>query len=100
MKFLDLIDTLSEDSAADLRRAVELGKWPDGSRLDTSQRQQCMQALIAYESKHLPEDQRSGFMPVKGCSSDKGKTEERVLNVAGSVLENSPAAPPSSNKGR
>ncbi len=45
-----------------IRRAVEIGKWPDGAALHSRQRELCMQAVIAYEQKHLPEQQRSGYI--------------------------------------
>ncbi|MDQ8036536.1 MAG: DUF1315 family protein [Pedobacter sp.] len=50
------------------RLAIEIGKWPDGRRLTPEQRETCMQAMIAWELKHLPEEQRTGYI-------DKGEKE-------------------------
>ncbi len=55
---------------ANIRRAVEIGKWPGGAALDPRQRELCTQALIAYEQKHLPEQQRSGYITTAKCASD------------------------------
>ena len=69
MQFDDLINTITPDVYQKLKRAVELGKWPDGVRLTKEQREQCMQAVIAYDAKYLSEDERIGHI-------DKGPKEE------------------------
>jgi uncharacterized protein YeaC (DUF1315 family) len=43
-----------------LKLAVELGKWPDGNRLVPEQTEYCLQAIILYEARHLPAQQRTG----------------------------------------
>lgn len=59
------------------RRAIELKKWPDGTPLKPQQLEICMQAVIAYEIKHLPESERTGFMPPKEepCKVDDSEVE-------------------------
>lgn len=57
-----MLDVLTPDIVASLRRAVELGKWPDGQRLSREQVATCLQAVIAWEVKHLPETERSGYI--------------------------------------
>ncbi len=69
MQFDDLINTITPDAYQKLKRAVELGKWPDGVRLTKEQREQCMQAVIAYDAKYLSEDERVGQI-------NKGPKEE------------------------
>lgn len=69
MKFDDLINSITPEAYQNLKRAVELGKWPDGTRLSQEQREQCMQAVIAYDAKHSSEDERIGHI-------DKGTKEE------------------------
>jgi uncharacterized protein YeaC (DUF1315 family) len=41
---------------------MELGKWPDGRPLSDEQRAIVMQALIAWGEKHLPPEQRVGYI--------------------------------------
>ena len=56
---MDLLDTVDEmieqmDAAqyANLKEAVEIGRWADGTMLTLRQRQHAMQALIMYEVRH------------------------------------------------
>lgn len=59
------------------RRAIELGKWPDGKRLSDEQRATCMEAIITYEHLHVPQEARTGYIPVEGCSSkDKNSGDD------------------------
>lgn len=61
MNFEQLIASINPDIHRNLKRAIEIGKWPDGRLLDTEQRALCMQAVIAYE-KALPETERVGYI--------------------------------------
>ena len=86
MDLQQLLNNLTPDIYQNLKRAVELGKWPDGNRLSSEQRQLCMQAMIAYESKHLPPEQRTGHLPPKGippkptgCETDFSLDSEETL---------------------
>jgi len=45
-----------------LRAAVEIGRWPDGTRLSVEHRELCMQAVIAWEARHLPPEDRVGHI--------------------------------------
>lgn len=62
MQFQQLIDTITPAIYVNLKRAIEIGKWPDGRVLTAEQRELCMQAVITYEAKHLPEAERTGFI--------------------------------------
>jgi len=62
MDYDRLIDSMTPAIHQALRRAVELGKWPDGRALSDEQRSLCMQAVITWESRHLPEEQRTGYI--------------------------------------
>lgn len=66
MDYQKLIDTLSPDIIVRLRQGIETGRWPDGQPVTPEQREHSLQAVIAWEQQHLPEDQRVGFI-------DKGK---------------------------
>lgn len=74
----DILQMITPEVYANIKRAVEIGKWHDGTKLDSSQRESCMQALIAYEREHLPEAERSGYIATAKCASD---TPERIRIV-------------------
>ncbi len=63
--FNQALSSLTPEVYANMKRAVELGKWPDGRVLSAEQRELCMQAVIAYEHKHLPADEHTGYIPPK-----------------------------------
>ena len=62
MDFLQLAESLTPEIYETFKRAVELGKWPDGRALTAEQKQICIQAIMLYE-KRKPVEERSGFMP-------------------------------------
>lgn len=68
MNYLEMIDSMTPDIYRALKQAVEIGKWPDGSVLTAPQRENAMQAVIAWGEKHLPADERVGYI-------DKGPKE-------------------------
>lgn len=69
-----LLEALTPEVVQNLRRAIELGKWPNGERLTQEQKETCMQAVIAYEAKHLAPEQRTGYVPPKKQSTTKADT--------------------------
>lgn len=63
MTYEELIERLDPTVYKSLRRAVELGKWPDGRPISDEQRSICMEAVIYYENHHdLPENERVGYI--------------------------------------
>lgn len=62
MDYQQLIEAMSPEQYQSLRRAVELGKWPDGSPVTREQRENAMQAIIAWGQRHLPAEQRVGYI--------------------------------------
>lgn len=80
MDFEQLINNISPDIYASLKRAVEIGKWPDGRSLTQEQKELCMEAVINYEHLHIDEAERVGFI-------DRGSKEE------GEVCEDTPVDP-------
>ncbi len=62
MNYLEMIESMTPEVYESLKRAVELGKWPDGRRLAPEQRQECLQAVIAWGNLNLPEEERVGYM--------------------------------------
>ena len=67
--FAEMIENITPEIYQSLKLAVEIGKWPDGRKLTAEQKELCLQALIAYEIKNLPEDQRTGYMGPQACES-------------------------------
>lgn len=68
-----LLATLTPDIVANLRRAIEIGKWPDGRRLSREQTETCMQAVLLWEMRNLPPTERTGYI-------DKGSKEGEVCD--------------------
>ena len=62
MDFDKLIDNLDPASYESRKRAVEIGKWPDGRSLTPEQRERCMEAVIAYDFRRKPEEERVGYV--------------------------------------
>jgi uncharacterized protein YeaC (DUF1315 family) len=62
MDYKQLIATMTPEMYRRLRLAVELGKWPDGQVLTPEQRENALQAVIAWGERHLPEEQRVGYI--------------------------------------
>ena len=69
--FAQMLENITPDIYEGLKLAVEICKWPD-------QVEPCLQAVIAYEAKHLPEDQRTGYMGPQECAS-KSVPIENIL---------------------
>ena len=86
-EFRQLVDQLTPEVYENMKRAVETGRWPDGRTVTDEQRQICMQAVITWEAEHLPEDERTGYMPPKGCKSED-ETEQPVSLRDGSGDDN------------
>ena len=72
MDFQRLIANITPEIYASLKRAVEIGRWPDGRRLSDEQRELSLQAVIAWEMQHLPETERTGYI-------DRGSKAEGEL---------------------
>ncbi|MEC8429531.1 MAG: DUF1315 family protein [Pseudomonadota bacterium] len=73
MDFKQLLDSITPEVYENLKTAIELGKWGNGEKLTQEQKELCMQAVIAYEHNHVPEDQRTGYIPPKPHSHCGGE---------------------------
>jgi hypothetical protein len=68
-----LKNLLTPDVYARFQLAVELGKWPDGTPLTPAQRESCLQGMILFEAEHVPETERTAYIPPKpadACATD------------------------------
>lgn len=77
-----VLDVLTPDIYRRFLTAIELRKWPNGQALTPGQLNTCMQAVIAYEAKYLPEHERTGFVPPKPqpCASEPESTDEQAVS--------------------
>lgn len=67
--FLEAIDNITPEIYESLKQAVEIGKWPDGRKLTQEQKELSLQAMIAWETNNLPEEERTGYMGPQECKS-------------------------------
>lgn len=74
MMIEDILKVMTPDLYQRFRRAIELGKWPDGRQLSQEQMATCIQSVIAYEAAHLPPEQRTGYIPPKPDACDHEST--------------------------
>jgi len=75
--FAEQAKALDADLIARFRRAIEIGRWPDGRVLSDSQREVVMQALIVYEEEKVAPAERTAVMPDQ-CQSKSVFSEDRV----------------------
>ena len=73
MNLEHMVERLTREQADGLRQALELGKWADGRPLLPEHREQGMRALLLWEARHLPQEQRVGFMSQSCASKNKNK---------------------------
>ena len=71
MKYQDLVRQISPELYATFKRSLETGRWPDGRALSDEQREHCLQAVIAYDQLHKPEDERVGYIDRRGKSDEQ-----------------------------
>ncbi|MDR0281400.1 DUF1315 family protein [Pseudomonas sp. 148P] len=76
--FAQMIENITPEIYESLKLAVEIGKWADGRKLTSEQRELSLQAVIAWEMQNLPEDQRTGYMGPQECAS-KSITVPNIL---------------------
>ena len=81
MDFRELLNSIDSEIYQRLKTAVELGRWPDGRQLTKEQQALTLQAIIAYERKHLPPEQHSGYIAPKPTScKTAGHDEEQSIH--------------------
>ena len=58
----ELVESLTPDMVNDLKRAIEIGKFPDNRAVSEEQRELMIEATILYDALKLPEEERTGFI--------------------------------------
>lgn len=81
MNIHDLLKTLTPETYNNLKRVVEIRKWPDGRQVSEQELGLCMQAIIAYEFHNLPEEQRTGYIPSKTSDCESLMNKEEVAEL-------------------
>ena len=69
MDYQKLIENLTPEIYQRLKKALEMGKWPDGIALSAAQKVSCMDAVISWESGHVRLEQRTGYID-RGSKSE------------------------------
>lgn len=64
-----MVSSMTPTIYDNLKRSIEIGRWPDGRPLTDQQKEDTLQAIIAYETLKVNEQERTGYLPVKDCSS-------------------------------
>ncbi len=75
MNIEELSSALNPEIYERFKTAIELGKWPNGDILSKEQKQICIQAIIAYEHKHVKHEERTGYLPSKNVGKNKPEQE-------------------------
>ena len=57
MDLINTIDAMSNDMYLRLKCAAETGKWPEGTVVDKAQRATALQLSMAYQARHLDNDE-------------------------------------------
>lgn len=70
MDYQQTIDNMSPEIYQRLVRAVEIGKWPDNRVLTPEQRAHAMRAIIAWGERHLPRQERVGYIDKQQKAGD------------------------------
>jgi len=74
-----LVKTMTPDIYESLKKAVELGRWGNGVKLNKQQISDSLQLLIAYDEKNKPAEDRVGYIHQKkhlhcGSAEDEWQT--------------------------
>lgn len=80
MSFAELLRNLNPQIVGSLKRAIELGKWPNGEAITAEQRQLCAEAVANWERLNLPEDAHVGHVPAKSTPCGEKAEDEQKLN--------------------
>jgi uncharacterized protein YeaC (DUF1315 family) len=83
MDYNQLLASLTPELVARLRAAVETGRWPDGREVTAAQREHSLQAVIAWESRHLPPEERVGFVDKSRKERARSPAAAQTLRWAG-----------------
>ncbi len=78
MQFEEFIASITPEIYANMKLAVEIGRWPDGRVLSSEERDMTLRAVIAYDHKMQAEQDRIGHMDDKCQSQDSDSANETI----------------------
>lgn len=70
MNIDEVLKVMTPELYERFKRAIELGKWPDGRKLSKEQLETCMQSVIAFEMHNLSPEEHTGYVPPKANACD------------------------------
>ncbi|MBN8430520.1 DUF1315 family protein [Microbulbifer salipaludis] len=79
----DLLKILNPQIVGSLKRAIELGKWPNGVALTEQQRLLCGEAVVYWEQRNATPESRVGYVPPKATPCADKHEDETVTWVDG-----------------
>lgn len=85
-----LIDSITPEIHVNLKTAVETGRWPNGERLTQKQLEHSLQAIIAYEARHLSAEQRTGYIDTSGLRTSHCDEPVQTQNGQAGSIEPEP----------
>jgi len=77
MTFDEIIDQLTPDIYQELKEVVATGKWLDGRKLSSEQSKHSLQAIIAYEARHVDEIDHTGVIKIDKNNACNSKSAEQ-----------------------
>ena len=73
MELKDIVSAMTAETRENLSTAIEIGRWPDGSKLTEQQKASSMQAIIAWDSYY-------GEKTTEPFRVQKGGKFNRIVN--------------------
>lgn len=77
----DLLQILNPQVVGSLKRAIELGKWPNGVALTEDQKSLCGEAVAQWEMRHMDPQSRVGYVPPKATPCGDKEEDQKVTWV-------------------
>ncbi|WP_295799713.1 DUF1315 family protein [uncultured Microbulbifer sp.] len=74
----ELLQILNPQIVGSLKRAIELGKWPNGVALTDSQKSLCGEAIAHWEQRNTAPESRMGYVPPKATPCGDKHEDELV----------------------
>ena len=75
----ELVESLTPDMVNDLKRAIEMGKFPDNRAVSEEQKELMIEATILYDALKLPKKREPDFIHRK-------KQASGILNVVPNII--------------
>ncbi|MEH6628659.1 MAG: DUF1315 family protein [Motiliproteus sp.] len=83
MTFEELLKSMTPEMHTAMKKAVELGKWPDGRRLSKEEKGTVLQAVIAYDHENITSTDRVGYIGERMNCKDDGSPAEQESTKRG-----------------